>query len=60
VTNTGINKEKWVALFREIGLDDSTMIKWHQAFEVRHPAEHQSFLQWLGLPADEVRRLRAL
>ena len=55
-----MNKENWVALFREIGLDDETMIKWHQLFEARYPQGHQSFLEWLSIPQEEIGRIRAL
>ncbi len=55
-----MNKEKWVSLFQEIGLDDTTMNKWHKAFEARHPDEHQSFLEWLEIPANEISLIRAL
>jgi hypothetical protein len=56
----GMNKEKWVLLFRQIGLDEASMIKWHKAFESRYPNGHQSFLEWLQIPADEIHRIRAL
>ena len=55
-----MDKEKWVQLFREIGLDDATMTQWHQAFEAHYPDGHQSFLEWLNIPADEIGRIRAL
>ena len=55
-----MNKEKWVRLFREIGLDEETMVKWHRAFETRYPEGHQSFLEWLNIPRDEISRIRAL
>ena len=55
-----MDKEKWVQLFREIGLDDETMIRWHQLFESNYPAGHQSFLEWLNMPVDEIGRIRAL
>lgn len=56
----GMNKEKWVLLFRQIGLDEATMIQWHKAFESRYPDGHQSFLEWLQIPEDEIGRIRAL
>ena len=31
---------------------------WHRLFETRHPEAHQSFLIWLGIEAEEVRRIR--
>lgn len=46
-------------MFKEIGLDEAAMKKWHRVFESRHPEGHQSFLEWLGLPAQEVARIRS-
>ena len=60
MSNEGMNKEKWVLLFREIGLDEATMRQWHQAFETRYPNEHQSFLEWLNISDDEIQKIRAL
>lgn len=56
----GMNKENWVLLFKAIGLDEATMVKWHQAFETRFPDGHQSFLEWLNIPDEEITRIRAL
>ncbi len=53
-----VGKDQWVAMFREIGLDDATMKKWHQIFEKRHPDGHQGFLEWLGLPVADIERIR--
>ena len=58
MSNEVMNKEKWVLLFREIGLDEATMLKWHQAFEVRYPDGHQSFLEWLNIPETEINSIR--
>jgi len=55
-----MNKDQWVELFREIGLDDDTMLRWHRVFEGRYPDGHQSFLEWLQIPADDITRIRAL
>ena len=60
MSNVAMTKENWVSLFEEIGLDDETMRKWHHEFEKRFPAGHQSFLEWLQIPADEITRIRAL
>ena len=54
-----VNKEDWVAMFREIGLSDGVMKKWHQLFETRHPDGHEGFLNWLGISSDEINRIRA-
>jgi hypothetical protein len=53
-----VTVKEWVSMFNEIGLDDSTMMQWHRIFETRHPEAHESFLQWLGLPPDEIQRIR--
>jgi hypothetical protein len=55
-----MNKDRWVRLFREIGLDEETMVRWHRTFESRYPEGHQSFLEWLNIPPDEISRIRAL
>jgi hypothetical protein len=54
-----VSKDQWVAMFREIGLDEGAMKRWHQLFEQRHPDGHQDFLQWLGLTPQEIERIRA-
>lgn len=55
-----INKEQWVTIFCDIGMDDATMKKWHQAFERRNPQGHQEFLQWLNIPTSEIAEIRSL
>ena len=54
-----ITIEEWIALFREMGLDDAAMKRWHQLFEARHPAGHQGFLEWLGLDKPRIEQIRA-
>jgi hypothetical protein len=54
-----VSVSEWTAMFREIGLDHGQMEQWHKVFEKRHPAGHQGFLEWLGLSAEEVDRIRA-
>lgn len=55
-----VSKEDWVAMFRDIGLTDDAMTKWHRLFEERHPEAHEGFLRWLGIPADEIAKIRVL
>ena len=54
-----IRVEDWVAMFRELGLDDAQMKSWHRIFESRHPEAHLNFLQWLGIPENEIERIRS-
>ncbi|MEE9910959.1 MAG: hypothetical protein K4571_04470 [Deltaproteobacteria bacterium] len=49
---------QWVELFREAGLDDADMKKWHHLFEAKNPEGHQSFLEWLGLDAEKIKEIR--
>jgi hypothetical protein len=56
---TNVSKEQWVALFRELGLDETQMRQWHRLFEARHPDGHQGFLEWLGIPPAEIKTIRA-
>ena len=51
-------KGPWVELFREIGLDEPAMQRWHAAFEGRWPETHESFLEWLGEAQPEIDRIR--
>lgn len=53
-----VTVEEWVTLFREAGMDEVQMKKWHHLFEIRHPDAHQSFLEWLGLPEQKIDRIR--
>jgi hypothetical protein len=49
----------WVEMFHEIGVGHAQMERWHKVFETRHPAGHQSFLEWLGLKAEDIDRIRS-
>jgi hypothetical protein len=60
MNDTAMDKASWVSLFRDIGLDEATMTQWHRLFEARHPEGHQAFLEWLQIPEDEIRTIRAL
>jgi hypothetical protein len=53
-----VTVEEWVARFKAIGLDQAAMEKWHRLFEQENPAGHQSFLEWLGLPAEKISAIR--
>lgn len=55
---TQLTVTEWVAMFREIGLNEAQMMQWHRLFESRHPAAHQEFLEWLSLPPKEIEEIR--
>ena len=54
----GFGVEQWVEMFREIGLDETAMHRWHAIFERRFPDAHQSFMEWLKAPAADIDRVR--
>lgn len=53
-----MDKARWVALLRAAGMDDAEMHHWHVAFERQSPEAHRDFLESLGLPVAEIRRIR--
>lgn len=53
-----VTVDQWVEMFRAIGLQEQDMHKWHAEFERRHPSGHESFLKWLGLPAERIEEIR--
>lgn len=53
-----MTKEDWKAMFKDVGLTDEAMMKWHKLFETRHPEGHESFLKWLGIPEKEIAAIR--
>ena len=54
-----VTKEKWVEVMRSAGFTDEQMRRWHMEFEKSAPDEHQEFLEFLHIPAEEVGRIRA-
>ncbi|CAH1537938.1 MerR family transcriptional regulator [Vibrio owensii] len=55
-----VTKERWVQIMQAAGFSENDMVIWHQKFEEMEPAEHQKFLESLGIEQDEIVRIRAL
>ena len=53
-----ITKEKWVSIMKASGFTEADMHRWHAEFEKAAPAEHQEFLEFLHIPAEEIRSIR--
>jgi DNA-binding transcriptional MerR regulator len=53
-----ITKDKWVAIMRGAGFTEPDMHRWHREFEKSAPQEHQEFLEFLHIPADEIKTIR--
>jgi hypothetical protein len=53
-----LTKDKLVSIMRAAGLTDDDMNKFHVEFERSAPAEHQEFLEFLKIPAEEIGQIR--
>jgi DNA-binding transcriptional MerR regulator len=53
-----MTKEKWVSIMKSAGFQEADMRRWHREFERSAPEEHQEFLQYLHIPAEEIRSIR--
>jgi MerR family transcriptional regulator, thiopeptide resistance regulator len=53
-----VTKEKWVSVMKAAGFTDEQMRQWHAQFEKTAPAEHQEFLEFLHIPAEEIKKIR--
>lgn len=54
-----ITKDKWVSIMKACGFSDEQMHRWHAEFERSAPEEHQEFLEFLHIPAAEIKTIRA-
>ena len=53
-----ITKDKWVSIMKSCGFTNDQMHRWHVEFERSAPAEHQEFLEFLHIPAEEIATIR--
>jgi DNA-binding transcriptional MerR regulator len=53
-----ISKDKWVSIMKSCGFTNDQMHRWHVEFERSAPAEHQEFLEFLHIPAEEIATIR--
>ena len=53
-----VTKEKFTAVLRASGFSEEDMRRLHTEFESSAPNEHQEFLEFLHIPADEIRVIR--
>ncbi|HBA85593.1 MAG TPA: hypothetical protein DCZ95_16035 [Verrucomicrobia bacterium] len=56
---SSVSVKEWIDMFQEIGLDEAKRKQFHKLFESRHPEGHQGFLEWLGMPAKDIERVRS-
>ena len=53
-----VTKEKFTAVLRASGFTEDDMRRLHTEFESNAPNEHQEFLEFLHIPAEEIRSIR--
>jgi DNA-binding transcriptional MerR regulator len=53
-----MTKEKWISIMKSSGFSEADMQRWHQEFERTAPDDHQEFLTYLHIPADEIHSIR--
>lgn len=53
-----MTKEKWVSIMTAAGFTNADMHRWHAEFEKAAPGDHQEFLQYLNIPAEEIQTIR--
>lgn len=53
-----ITKERWVEIMQAAGFNQQDMKNWHIQFEKMEPQAHQEFLVSLGIPAEEINKIR--
>jgi MerR family transcriptional regulator, thiopeptide resistance regulator len=53
-----VTKEKWVSIMKSCGFSEEQMHRWHTEFERSAPEEHQEFLEFLHIPAKEIKAIR--
>lgn len=54
-----MTKDRWVGIMRAAGFSEEDMRRWHVEFEKSAPAEHQEFLEFLHIDAEEIAGIRA-
>jgi DNA-binding transcriptional MerR regulator len=53
-----MTKDKWVSIMKAAGLTEDDMNRWHREFERSAPEDHNEFLQFLHIPAAEIKTIR--
>ena len=57
--NSGpVDVDLWVEMLEAAGMDEKARKRWHTEFERRAPDAHNEFLLSLGIPRDEVVKIR--
>jgi MerR family transcriptional regulator, thiopeptide resistance regulator len=53
-----VDRELWVEMLQAAGMNQKARKRWHTEFERRAPEAHNEFLLSLGIPQEEVAKIR--
>ena len=53
-----MTKDKWVSIMKAAGFSEDDMRRWHREFEKAAPEDHNEFLAYLHIPAEEIKSIR--
>ena len=53
-----VTKDQFIAVLNDAGVTEEQKARLHAAFEKRYPEAHQSFLEFLGFPAEAIGEIR--
>ena len=53
-----MTKDKWVSIMKAAGFSEDDMRRWHREFEKAAPEDHNEFLNFLHIPAAEIKSIR--
>ena len=53
-----MNKEQWVKILKDSGMDEAAMHQWHVEFERNLPEAHHDFLEALGMSQAEIEAIQ--
>jgi DNA-binding transcriptional MerR regulator len=54
------SRASWIAFLSSCGFSEEDMLIMHAEFERTAPQKHKEFLEYLGIPADEIEAVRAI
>lgn len=57
-TSAPVDVDVWVEMLEAAGMDEKARKRWHAEFERRAPEAHDEFLRLLGIPLEEVAKIR--
>jgi DNA-binding transcriptional MerR regulator len=57
-SQTASPKDALLTVLTKVGFNDGEFVRLHQEFEKSFPHEHQAFLEFLGIPADDIAQIR--